>query len=301
MTITRGTVLAGLLAVAGSASTVNAQAFTIEARLVVDGSADAPTGAGIDTFLPGAQATRVGLTLQARLRQNATSTTSGVGNYGIGGVTNPAASNLAKFTHNDTTFSGGTYQPFGRGRVGTTIGFDGLAQAGAFGAESGRDFRAGAITAISGGGTADVNSLRGNDPQATGTNADSANGFFPATGAELRFIQATVPSVGSGLGTSPLFAVGTFSPWYNLYRVYFDPKPNTSDPVRNVTVSFFGRFLGVTRFVSSPVAQYTLGNPSGLTGGLLDTTVTATFQVPTPGAAALLGLGGLLAARRRRA
>jgi len=122
------TVLAALLAVAGSAAAVQAQTFTIEARLVVDGNAEAPTGAGIDSFLPGPQATRVGLTLQARVIQNATVTVSGAGNYGIGGVTNPAATNQARFTHNDTTFSGGTYQPFGRGRVGTTIGFDGLAQ-----------------------------------------------------------------------------------------------------------------------------------------------------------------------------
>lgn len=297
MTITRGTVLAGLLALAGSATAVNAQQFTIEARLVVDGSADAPVGAGIDTFLPGQQATRVGLTVQARLRYNGGSALAGIGNYGIGGVTNPAASNPARFTHNDVAFSGGTYQPFARGRTGSALGADGLAQAGAFGAEGGRDFRAGAINTAA----SDWNTERTNSPTATGSNAASANGFFPAAGGQLNFVQAVVPSLGNGLGTTPLFAVGTFSPWYNLYRAYFDPKPNSSDPVRNVTVSFFGRFLGATRFVGSPVAQYTLGNPSGITGGLLETTVTATFQVPTPGAAALLGIGGLLAARRRRA
>jgi MYXO-CTERM domain-containing protein len=290
------TVLAALLAVAGSATAAQAQ-FAIEARLVVDGSADAPSTPGIQSFLPGPQATRVGLTLQARIIQNAATTVASAGNYGIGGVLNPAATNTARFTHNDTTFSGGTYQPFSRGRTGTVLGLDGLPVAGAFGAEGGRDFRAGAINTAA----SDVNGPQNNGAGANGANAASANGFFPAAGGQLNFIQAVVPSLSDGLGTSPLFAVGQFSPWYNLYRVYFEPKPNASDPVRDVTVSFFGRFLGVTRFIGSPVPQYTLGNASGITGGLLETTVSATFQVPTPGAAALLGLGGLIAGRRRRA
>lgn len=290
------TVLAALLAVAGSATAAQAQ-FAIEARLVVDGSADAPNTPGIQSFLPGPQATRVGLTVQARIIQNAATTVAGAGNYGIGGVLNPAATNPARFTHNDTTFSGGTYQPFSRARTGTALGADGLAVAGAFGAEGGRDFRLGAINTAA----SDVNGPQNNGAGANGANAASANGFFPANGAELRFVQAVVPSLGSSLGTTPLFAVGQFSPWFNLCRIYFEPKANASDPVRDVTVSFFGRFQGVSRFVGSPVAQYTIGNASGLTGASLDTTVTATFQVPTPGAAALLGLGGLIAARRRRA
>jgi MYXO-CTERM domain-containing protein len=283
-----------MLAVAGAAASVNAQNYTIEAQLVVDGDALAPTGAGIDTFLPGAQATRVGLTLMARVRQNNNITTSGVGNYGIAGVNNASSSNPTRFTHNDTTFSGGTYQPFGRGRVSTTLGTDSLPLAGAF--SEPRNFRKGAIDTPLTPGVADINTLNTNQAGATGTNAPSANGFFPAAGAQLSGIAAIAYNLGNtDLGTTSVASLGTFSPWYNIYRVYFDPKPNASDPVRDVTVSFFGRFFAATRFFGG---NYTFG---GQTGATLDTTVSATFQVPTPGAAALLGLGGLLAARRRRA
>lgn len=309
MTITRGTVLAGLLAVAGSTASLSAQQiYQIEARLVVDGSADAPVHAGIDTFLPGPQATRVGITVQARIRQTAASTVAGGGNYGIGVLTNSGSGTLvARFTHDDTTFSGGTYQPFARGRVSNDLGGDGLPLSGAFGgSENARSFRGLNGAAVITGTVADVNSLQGNALGATGAEAASANGFFPAAGASMQYLAASVnglvqnsnPATG-GAGTTP-FAIGTDSPWYNLYRIYFDPKPNTSDPVREVTVSLQARIQGLVRWTGS---AYSTG--SATNGGLREFTganaLRVTFQVPTPGAAALLGLGGLLAARRRRA
>lgn len=299
------TVLASLLAVAGSAASVQAQAiYQIEARLVVDGSADAPTGAGIDAFLPGPQATRVGITVQARMLQTASSTLSGGGNYGIGVMTNSGSGTLvAKFTHNDTTFSGGTYQPFARGRVSTSLGGDGLALAGAFGGpENARDFRGLPGAAVITGTAADVNSLQGNGAGADGTNAQSNNGFFPAGGQLMQYFGVSVNGLVQNpgtVGTTPI-AIGTFSPWYNLYRIYFDPKPNNTDPVRDVTVSLQARIQGLVRWTGSAFSTGSATN-----GGLREYTganvLTATFQVPTPGAAALLGLGGLIAGRRRRA
>lgn len=298
MTISRGTVLASMLAVAGAAASVSAQNYTIEARLVVDGSADAPTGAGIDTFLPGPQATRVGLTIQARVIQNAALTTSGTGNYGIGGINNISGTNLSRFTHNDVAFSGGTYQPFARGRVSTDLSppdapSDGLPYHGAF--VGPRNFRSGAIDSPLNPGVGEENSERGNQAGATGGNAASTNGFFPATGQTVTGIAAVVYNQGATAAQYPNYGVGNFSPWFSIYRMYFDPAPNSSHPTRDVTVSLFTRFFAVTRFSGG---NYTLG---GQTGATLDTTVSATFQVPTPGAAALLGLGGLIAARRRRA
>lgn len=302
------TVLAALVSAAGLATSAYAQngTYVIEVRLVVDGSADAPTGSGIQSFLPGPQATRVGLTLQARVRQTATGSNTGSGNYGIAGVVAlPGTGNAARLTHNDSTFSGGSYLALRRGQSGTVVSTaDNSPIAGFFGGENNpNDLASGAARNFRGQGVADgttpdVNSETGNAAGATGANSASANGFFNNSASGIAGLASTISAIQPANPT--LYANGVDSPWYNLYRAYFDPQANTSDPVRNVTVTFSGRVLAVVRTTASPTGGRSL-TTGGANGAQNDLGASATFQVPTPGAMALLGLGGLAAARRRRA
>lgn len=301
------TVLAALVSVAGLATSAYAQngTYVIEVRLVVDGSAEAPTGSGITSFLPGPQATRVGLTLQARVRQTATGSNSASGNYGIAGVVAISASSLARFNHSDAAFSGGAYLALKRGVTGTAVSSnDSNPIAGFFGGEnnpndlsgpSARNFRG---QGVADGTAPDVNGETNNAPAASGANSQSANGFFNNSASGLTGLASTIAAIQPANPT--LYATGTNSPWYNLYRSYFDPQPNSSDPVRNVTVTFTGRVLAVVRTTASPIGGRSLTTGGG-NGAQNDQGASATFQVPTPGAMALLGLGGLAAARRRRA
>ncbi len=307
------TVLAALVSAAGLATSAFGQAdgtFRIEVRIVADGSADAPTGAGIQSFLPGPQATRVGLTLQARVVQLTSGTNAGSGNYGIASVS-ATTQGQARLFHNDSVFSGAGYTALGRGAVSNVNGADGIARAGLFDGVNnpdddstvnpgGRNFRQFNINNFATPAIRDVNTFAGNAVGATGTNATGANGFVIAGAGNT----AGITSIGAGLslvGAAPtLYATGTFSPWYNLYRSYFDPQPNSSDPVRNVTVSFTGRVSAFRQVVVATGARNAGGGTAQL-DTLNAAPITVTFQVPTPGAMALLGLGGLAAARRRRA
>lgn len=298
------TVLAALVSAAGLATSAYAQngTYLIEVRLVVDGSVDAPSGAGITSFLPGPQATRVGLTLQARVTQTAAGSNVGSGNYGIAGIVAIASSNQARFNHNDSAFSGGAYLALKRGQTNSAAaGGDGLPQAGFFGlANNVADLAGPAVRNFRGqlAAAANVNTENGNGAGATGTNAASGNGFSSTSASGLSGLSSTIAAIQSADPT--LYGLNQPTGWYNLYRTYFDPQPNSSDPVRNVTVTFTGRVLAAVRMTDSPIGGRSVTTGGG-NGAQNDGGAQATFQVPTPGAMALLGLGGLAAARRRRA
>jgi uncharacterized protein (TIGR03382 family) len=115
--------------------------------------------------------------------------------------------------------------------------------------------------------------------------------------------QGLAPA-GTGLGRAGATATDTVtSPWENIYRFMFVPRTNNSDPKRDVTITAGFRLDWAA----------SIGDVSGAGEGpffkvqnLNDRVTTmiigsVTFQVPTPGALALLGLGGLAVARRRRA
>jgi MYXO-CTERM domain-containing protein len=79
--------------------------------------------------------------------------------------------------------------------------------------------------------------------------------------------------------------------WYGLYSVNFIPTAGTGQ----INISFDADATTQQRF-----GFFSDGSPVPVTSGVA-TTDSATIVVPAPGAFALLGLGGLIAARRRRA
>ena len=311
-------VLAGMIAVAGLAAAANAQT-TIEVRLVVDGQAGAPTG--IPSYLPGATATAVGLTLQARVR-TATAT-----NFGITGVSSTNSSTLNRFSHNDASSNGWT-GGLQRGSVSATDTV-GTALFGGFNPY--RQFIGSTITftnnnnwnAPNGNAVAGQNRFPGATSSSSGTGVNAslpgtrtANGFQSQDANNRTQIQAIFLSVNTsvpdgdpnnpgtvpGAGAPTAVAAGEFSAWANLYRLVFVPAPNagTELPGRSVTVSFSGVINFGSAFAFNDTAgSWLLTSTAGLTVSA-NSPVSATFTVPTPGAAALLGLGGLAAFRRRR-
>lgn len=314
------TVVLGMLAVAGLAASATAQTTPaqIELRIVVDGHADAPVGANITAFLPGPGATRVGLTVQARLLTFGApiGTLGPAHNYGIASFGSPSSSNLSRISHNDAV-SNGYVDSLRRANTGP-----GTVTRGAM-----NPFRY-FVT-----GTAANNPETGNPAGAALPSTNTNNGFINQAANLRTQIQAMLSarnmldnwgSVDDGLGNPilppnlvtnfPDFGVGTnaapaTSPFQSLYRFYFDPRPNTTDLPRNVTVTVSGRITGMLLIVLNEAVP----GPSGLgtygpiltqhiaVGNPYDLTRDVTFQVPTPGAIALLGLGGLIAGRRRRA
>jgi len=89
---------------------------------------------------------------------------------------------------------------------------------------------------------------------------------------------------------------GVQSVWYGVYHFVFTPRTNLGDLDRQVTV-FGSGFALATRDAGFAGGTWTAVNsPTNIAVSI----PSITFQVPTPGAMALLGLGGLVAGRRRR-
>jgi MYXO-CTERM domain-containing protein len=311
-------VLAGMIAVAGLAAAANAQT-TIEVRLVVDGAEGTP--AGIPTYLPGSTATAVGLTLQARVR------TATAANFGITGVSSTNSSTLNRFSHNDARSNGWT----GGLQRGSVSASDAVGTALFGGFNPYRQFIGSSINATNannwnapnGNAVAGQNRFPGATSTSTGTGVNAslpgtrtANGFQSQDANNRTQIQALFLSVNTsipdgnpgepgtvpGAGAPTQVAAGEFSAWTNLYRLVFVPAPNdgTELPDRQVTVSFSGVLnFGSAFAFNETTGSWLLTSTAGRTITAADP-VSATFTVPTPGAAALLGLGGLAAFRRRR-
>jgi MYXO-CTERM domain-containing protein len=89
--------------------------------------------------------------------------------------------------------------------------------------------------------------------------------------------------------------------WYGLYSFTF-----TADGGQNAADTEAGRTLFTAEFVADPNTQnrfgyFTDGNPVPLNSPNATAGTASVFVVPAPGAMALLGLGGLIVTRRRRA
>jgi len=91
-------------------------------------------------------------------------------------------------------------------------------------------------------------------------------------------------------------AAGVQSVWYGVYHFIFTPRTNLGDLDRTVTVFGSGFALAA---INANVTGGTY-TPSFTPTNTAVEISPITFQVPTPGAMALLGLGGLVAGRRRR-
>jgi hypothetical protein len=295
--MTTKNVLLSLTAVAGLASAALAQNAQFDLRVVLDNDPASPFFGTSEARLPGFNSlgvwtTAVGLTIQARVR-----TTGTFNNFGIIRFTNSAAAGATRISHNDATSNqtsslwSSITNVWQRGLTG-----ENAEDRGVFGAY--RNTVTAAQNIESGNGTfatAPVNT----SPFSFG---NLQNGFMQSVGGSGQIVAADMARTASGTA-NPNFAAGATSttvvtsPWANLYRFIFVPRTNNgSDLARGVTVTVAGRL------------QY--GGTQGTVGGLfilnpattpaVQTSATVTFAVPTPGAAALLGLGGLAVARRRR-
>jgi MYXO-CTERM domain-containing protein len=122
------------------------------------------------------------------------------------------------------------------------------------------------------------------------------------------------PGSGGGVGDFAL-AIGNFGsvlfelvPGTNLNFVAFNAAPNISIPLSALgspsTIDFYAYYTAGSQYLSNEslpasAALNSAGN-HGFDAGTYSVDNFNRFEVPAPGAAALLGLGTLVAARRRR-
>lgn len=317
------------LAGAALASSAAAQTYTTQARWVVGTPSATYLTNGATSAVPATGATSFVLTLQGRAIFTGTfpasSSSALFGNLGIfsigfgpGGATQPTTitrtsggvtTSLARGTWGSFTSSGAaavvdpdtgdiitpavpptTVGPF---RGATPGNFSATANGGNGGFTRGFRFFGSPTTSALDSATSNGN---GND---------DANGRFGTDGNLSLFNLLRddfQTGIRQGLITNQTTGSEAGTPnWMNLYRVEFTSAvPLTVDASGTVTVDFAGymRASDSTRLVGSSWTMNAGTTASGAQSIL--TTAQVRFAVPTPGAAALIGLGGLAAARRRR-
>lgn len=277
----------GLFAVAGlavSASSLLAQAPSSaqvwDVRFVVDS-----TGA----FAQGPNATAVGITIQARVGILPNTAASGTNNFGIsriGGSGSATSGFRVVFTDALSAGLGLNQGTLARGETGQGIN------------DTSGNPLAGHFSAFRGS----FNPQTG--PAFVGSNTDPGNGLLvnPATGTPVlanlvgsrSFNFGSEGSGPQGVATAsdnnPANLVGSYAP---VYRMIFFPREDlTPQGIRTITVAVSGqtgRYGHTLSGSNLSTAQSTIPN------------IAFSFQVPTPGAAAVAGLGVLALARRRRA
>lgn len=273
-----GIVVAGL----ASAALAQTPVYTFEHRLIPDGAAGAPTGAWTQFAIgnPAAvTATRIGFWLQARVSQ------TGGTNYGIGRAGNGATPNASFISTSDagSTLARGAINAGGT-QHGRGTGYrNGGSNVGETGNAAGSAAYPGSANNQNGGLDSGNRRIYGFDSYvgATRNGVDDGEGNFSNPwGVNGGAAGAAVPT-------------GEFSPWANLYRFYVDIGTNNGQTVvLNYTVQLNGTLQ--TQDVGGGLFPLQLGAAQLVNGSYTFT------MVPTPGAAAVLGLGGLVAARRRR-
>jgi hypothetical protein len=265
--------LAGTLGLSGAASAqAPATAQIWDVRFVVDTSGP---------FAAGASATAVGITMVARVAILPNSSASGTRNFGVSRVGGGNGTFFASV--NDPAAGVGTAQ-LTQGPTGQTDGMgnplldvNGNPLRGHFAA-----FRASFTP-----GTAPF--LGDNNDPSNGISTTIAGGDAAMTSiVGSRAFQYDGTPLGVATGTTLANLTGSFA---SVYRFLYIPKVGPNN--RLVTLGTQGLSVRYLHTVSGTNA--TAGAAIGLNVGDI------TFRVPTPGAVALLGLGGLAAARRRRA
>jgi hypothetical protein len=325
--MSKKTVLSAIVAAAGLATSAMAQSPVYQLEFVVDGTPGSPFQSG-PNFYPQASASNpipsaVGITLRARV-----TTTGTFANWGLARV----GSNRSYITHNDalTNTANGTFwsagnaatSAFRRGNTSTTssstttgafgvMGYfrnavtpNNFSLAGAVNNNNG-GFNAGSPSGVGGawatGGANAFAGISGIDGGAF--NSTTNTGVLALTDASVTLADGNTGGLASGgLGRAGATATDTVtSPWENVYRFLFIPRFNNSDPTRSVTVR--GGFDVQLAIAFQDANGDGTGVWNKVSAGPNTTLRTAqvSFLVPAPGAAALLAIGGLAAARRRRA
>jgi MYXO-CTERM domain-containing protein len=292
-------VLLSVCAVAGLASSAFAQNPQFDMRIVLDSDPSSPFFGTSLAALPGVGTTLVGLTLQARV-----TTTGTFANFGIAGFANSAAVGVSFIRHNDSVSNqtsalwSNVANVWRRGLTGQDAQTRGVFS----------PFRRAVTTAEnleSGNGTFTAPSTSPTTPFLYG---NMPNGFIQTgipgdNGAQIRAMDALLtdsPVSYTNFAAGATTTTATISPWANLYRFLFAPRTNVGDSERQVTITAGGRLRwGGSQIFSGGLFRV---NPSAVgTTPAFFTAASVTFTVPTPGAAALLGVAGLAVARRRRA
>ncbi|MGE0302502.1 MAG: hypothetical protein AB7Q91_07260 [Phycisphaerales bacterium] len=225
-------------------------------------------------FAAGESTTAVGITLVARVGIMPNASASGTANFGVSRIGGGNGTFFMNFSDpaGGPFASGVTHGPTGEGNDtnGNPLAGHFAAFRGSFAPQVGPDF--------------------------VGSNLDDANGIFSNIGDDPR-VTSVVGSRqlnfnGTPLGVAQLDGAGNIigGDFALVYRVLFLPKAAAS---RNITLSWqniSGRYVFGIQGTNTQTAS---------SGALANGSIT--FRVPTPGAAALLSLGGLAAMRRRRA
>ncbi len=223
-------------------------------------------------FAQGETSTGVAITMIARVGIAANGSASGTRNFGVSRVGGGNGTFFANFSDP----AGGPFSSnAGPGPTGEGVDSNGQPLAGHF-----RAFR---------GGFA---------PQGTGgANNDTSNGIYSLLAGNPRATSVvgsrTIGFDGNALGVAVLDASNQIigGEYVSVYRFLFLPKIAQS---RNITLNISGlsaRYIHTDNGGGFATAAAAVNLPNQ----------SITFRVPTPGAAALVGLGGLAAMRRRRA
>lgn len=284
-------VLVGMISVAGLAASALAQPV-VELRLVVDGTPGAPA-IGTNPFNPLA-ATPVGITVQARVLRPDGATSWGISGLGGGAVnsTPPDFGNPAMISVNDPA-GNGTLQRGQSSSVslwGAFTPFRGLFQTTENSATSGNNRATGNAT----GATLPSTLVR------NGFIDTDASGNGRIRGMDLGYGTAAVNRA-TPLATRSNDANSTDN-WQNLYRFVFVPSSAGARDVI-ITISAVLRYFETQNIndQGTPETEDDTYSYIASTANFARTASITLTYVPAPGAAALLGLGTLVAARRRRA
>jgi len=268
--------IAGLTSVVTAQAPASAQVWDV--RFVVD-----TTGPNrIPTASDRGAGTAIGITMFARVSILANTSASGTANLGVSRV----GGNNAVFFMSVADGNAG-----GIGTRDMTVGATGEAGNDSLGnplAGHFRPFRGSFAPAGSGGDNANLSNGRQTDV--------SGSPALTSVVGSRAFGYNGVP-LGVATGNTPASLVGDYVAVFRFLYIpaFYNRASNAA----------LGTFPSVTLSVTGMSARYLYqDNGAGTATAAAQVNLpnqTVTFQVPTPGAAALVGLGGLLAARRRRA
>ncbi|MFT3686323.1 MAG: hypothetical protein QM783_15620 [Phycisphaerales bacterium] len=295
--------VAAAMAVVGSSCSLFAQTQTadpagyhFEFRIIADGDAGAPTGS-YPQFTRSATATQIGFWIQARVVQTANE------NWGITRVSPPAAPETSMLSVTDPV--GSTLQrglvvaanapQLFYGRPGTYRNGGPATNA------TGNDAGAAAFPGITNNqnGAIDSNGTRifSFDSYVGSTRNPNSDEDGNMGGNPWRVNGAS--NAGSLAAGTPIPSDGvTYSPWASVYR--FMVLPTNVNSQRTITLDAFAMINGALSVhpTDASATQYAMEVGPGRN---MATNYSFTWGVvPTPGAAALLGVGALAAGRRRR-
>lgn len=289
-------VLSSIVAVAGIAASAQAQ-YVFEMRLIADGQAGAPTPANSGPAFPigdvaNVQASRIGFWLQARVSQ-----TTGQ-NWGVVRATSPAGGSSASFISVSDP-AGATSLARGQtGRVGATDRFGRAMGYQNGGSASGSTGNTGTSVPFPGSTGNQNGGLDNGGAGLLPTRAYAFDAYVGSTRNGDGDPDNNPWGINGGAQSAPHPSDGTFSPWATLYRVYVDVGSLTT--VRTITLNASALLNGAIGANPTDDSFASWAMQLAVQQGQVRTTDFTFAVAPTPGAAAMLGLGGLAAMRRRR-